>query len=244
MGIPEYISSRKPRRFASERLVRRLAGAVLWLGVIAGVAGVAHDINGMTQASAYVSVPVEVRTTDGLSVETSRETRAGSQAPLAAPDADARGVIRLNIADVPEGSWLEAGTGETELRSWGSTVAEQALARADSAVLGLCAFAGALLLRRLLLSIAEGDPFREGNAVRVAGLALLTAVGSLCMAATPALASGLVLERLGLDGADGPVAASAFSLPQVPLFVALLLLALAEAFRRGTELAQDVDGLV
>ncbi|SCK56600.1 Protein of unknown function [Streptomyces sp. WMMB 714] len=244
MGISEYIRSREPRRFASERLVRRLAGAVLWLGVIAGVAGVAYDVSGMTQAPAHVSVPVEVRTVEGLSVETSRETRAGSQAPLAAPDSKTGDVIRLNIADAPESSWLEAGTGPTELRSWGSTVAEQALARADSAVLGLCAFAGALLLRRLLLSIAEGDPFRQGNAVRVAGLAVLTAFGSLCTAAVPALASGLVLERLGLDGADAPVAASVFSLPQVPLFIALLLLALAEVFRRGTELAQDVDGLV
>lgn len=244
MGISEYISSRKPRRFASERLVRRLAGAVLWLGLIAGVAGIAYDVNGMTQAPADVSVPVEVRTADGLSVETARETRAGSQAPLAVPDSKAGDGIRLNIADAPRSSWLEVGTGPTELRSWGSTAAEQALAKADSAVLGLCAFAGALLLRRLLLSIAEGDPFRQGNAVRVAGLAVLTAFGSLGMAAAPALASGLVLERLGLDGADAPVGAFAFSLPQVPLFIALLLLALAEVFRRGTELAQDVDGLV
>jgi hypothetical protein len=30
----------------------------------------------------------------------------------------------------------------------------------------------------------------------------------------------------------------------MPLLAALVLLALAEAFRRGTELAQDVDGLV
>jgi hypothetical protein len=67
---------------------------------------------------------------------------------------------------------------------------------------------------------------------------------SVAAALTPGLAGGLVLERLGLDGADSPVVATEFSYPMSALLVALLLLAVAEAFRKGTELARDVDGLV
>lgn len=49
---------------------------------------------------------------------------------------------------------------------------EQLLARGNGAVLGLCVGLGALLLRRLLLSIAEGRPFDARNPARLAGMAV------------------------------------------------------------------------
>lgn len=120
---------------------------------------------------------------------------------------------------------------------------EQLLSRGDIAVLGLCVGVGAVLLRRLLLSIADGRPFEPGNAARIAGIAGLIVVASLANDVLPALGSNLVLERVGLTGTDSPVFAEpTFTL--APLLVAPLLRALAEAFRRGTELAQDVAGLV
>ncbi|HEV7627417.1 MAG TPA: hypothetical protein VGO89_13050 [Streptomyces sp.] len=242
MGIADRISKRKPRHFASSRLVYSLAGFVLLLGLLLAGLGVAYAVNGATQAQAYVTVPVEVRTTDGLSVPTSGRGDSPSRVPLA-HGSGAENEIRLDISKVERSNWLQADASSLKLRAWGSTVAEQLLSRADSAVLGLCFGAGALLLRRLLLSIAEGEPFRRGNAARLAGIAALTAGGSLAAAVTPGLAGGLVLDRIGLGGA-GPVVAETFSFPDMPLLAALVLLALAEAFRRGTELAQDVDGLV
>jgi hypothetical protein len=241
MGIADKISRAKPRRFASSRLIRFLAGLVLFLGLGASLAGVAYAINGATQAQADVEVTVKARTTHGLTVSASAQGDSKSQVPLAHQPGDK---IRLGISGIKGGHRLEADKDSLQLRSWGSTVAEQLLSRGDSAILGLSVGGGALLLRRLLLSIAEGEPFRQGNAARIAGIAALTLGGSIGAAVTPGLAGGLVLGRIGLDSADSPVVATPFSFPQTPLLVALLLLALAEAFRRGTELAQDVDGLV
>ncbi|MET7622009.1 DUF2975 domain-containing protein [Streptomyces sp. NPDC005408] len=240
ISIADESSTKKPRAFASSGLVLLLAGAMWLLGVLAAVGGVAYAVNGATQAKAYVTVPVQARAPAGLSVPTTARGDSASQVPLR-PDAGNK--IRLDISGTERSNWLQVGTDSLTLRSFDSTFAEQLLSRADVAVLGLSIGAGALLLRRLLLSIAEGEPFRPGNAARVAGIAGLTAGGSLAAAFSPALGAGLVLERLGLDGAGSPVTTT-FSLPVVPLLVALLLLALAETFRRGTELAQDVDGLV
>lgn len=243
MGISERTGRpRRPRRFASVRLIRVLAGLMLFLGLAAAGGGVAYVINGATQAQAYVTVNVKAHTTEGLRVETSG-SGSTSKAPLAEPDGE-DDKITLDAPGAERGTHLEAGTDSLELRAWGSTVMEQLLSRGDSAILGLCFGGGALLLRGLLLSIAEGEPFRRGNAPRIAGIAALTAAGSYGAALTPGLAAGLVLERVGLDGPDSPLSPSAFVAPLPALLAALLLLAVAEAFRRGTELAQDVDGLV
>ena len=241
MGIADRIRKRKPRRFASSRLIRFLETTVLLMGLAAPVAGVAYAINGATQAQADVEVTVAARTTEGLNVPgpVNGESKPAVPVPQQ-PD----GEILLGVSGVKASHSLEVDKGSLMLRAPGSTVSEQLLSRGDSAILGLSVGAGALLVRRLLLSIAEGEPFRQGNAARIAGIAALTAGGSIGAALTPGLAGGLVLERLGLDGAESPVVATEFSYPMSALLVALLLLAVAEAFRKGTELAQDVDGLV
>jgi hypothetical protein len=241
MGIADRISKGKPRRFASSRLIRFLEATVLLMGLAAPVAGVAYAINGATQAQADVKVTVAARTTEGLNVRgpANGDSKPGVPVPHQPGDR-----ILLGVSGVEGSHSLEADKGSLVLRAWGSTVSEQLLSRGDSAILGLSVGAGALLVRRLLLSIAEGEPFRQGNAARIAGIAALTAGGSVGAALTPGLAGGLVLERLGLDGADSPVVATEFSYPMSALLVALLLLAVAEAFRKGTELARDVDGLV
>lgn len=115
--------------------------------------------------------------------------------------------------------------------------------RGGFAVVGLCLGVGAVWLRRVLISIAEGRPFESGNAARIAGIGGLVVVASLANDILPVLGSNLVLQRLGLTGSSSPIYA------EVVLSLGLLLtvpflLVLAEAFRRGTELAQDVEGLV
>lgn len=77
--------------------------------------------------------------------------------------------------------------------------------------------------------------FLAGACLFIGGAATVGAVGYAINGATQAQAD-IVVE------ASPVVAGSALSL--TPLMVAPLLLALAEAFRRGTELAHDADGLV
>jgi hypothetical protein len=102
---------------------------------------------------------------------------------------------------------------------------------------------GGVWPRRVLTSIAEGKPFLTGNAARIAGMAGLVALASLANDIIPVLGSHLVLQRLRLSGATSPIFAEV-ALTLGPLLAVPFLLALAEAFRRGTELATDVEGLV
>ncbi len=79
------------------------------------------------------------------------------------------------------------------------------------------------------------------RAARIAGLGgreLISWIGSLVL---PFVATQTVLDRLDV----GPgVLGSQFTVSTGPVLVALLALVLAQAFRRGGELARDADGLV
>jgi hypothetical protein len=103
--------------------------------------------------------------------------------------------------------------------------------------------AGAWLLRGLLLSITDGNPLLPANARRIAGIAGLVIVAAAAGEFLPAMAGAMVLDRLGL-GAGAPVAPLRAELGLFPILLAMVLLALAEAFRRGSELARDAEGLV
>lgn len=208
--------------YAGPRLIRFLAWAVLLIGLGLAVGSVAYWINGGTHAGAEVTVPVVLATSDQV---------------------DRTDGVRLPGFDLPAGSRVETGDAELVLRAADSTLAEQLLARGDAVVLGLCLGVGGVLLRRLLLSVAEGRPFRAGNARRVATIAVLVAAGGTLAGVFPDLAGLLVLDRLGQTGPDSPFSLGV-TFPLRPVLVAPVILALAEAFRRGAELADDVDGLV
>ena len=209
----------RTRPYARPRTVRLLAGAVLAVGLALAVFGVAYAVNGATQAQGEVEVPVTLTVPAGQSA------------------------VPLPRGDLPPGSRLETAADHMVLRSFGSTVAEQLVSRGDTLLFGLAAGIGGVLLRRLLLSVAEGRPFRAGNAGRIAGVAVLVAFAGTLGPVLPQLAGVMVLDRLGLTGPDGPFRVGV-SFPLLPLLVMPVLLALAEAFRRGAELADDVRGLV
>ena len=208
--------------YAGPRLIRFLAWAVLLIGLGLAIGSVAYWINGGTHAGDEVTVPVVLASSDGI---------------------DGTDGVRLPGFDLPAGSRVETGDADLVLRAADSTLAEQLLARGDAVVLGLSLGVGGVLLRRLLLSVAEGRPFRAGNARRVATIAVLVAVGGTLAGVFPDLAGVLVLDRLGVTGPDSPFSLGV-TFPLRPVLVAPVILALAEAFRRGAELADDVDGLV
>ena len=246
---PKAPATRQGKRaFASPGMIRTLAGIVVAVGVMAGIWGVAYDINGATQAKAAVVVGVHAR--PGAVLQVSGTTPAGAPGTVLVKDsAEPSAPFGLTIPGVPAdtsaspGSTLD-GHGDTlTLRSWGSTVPEQLLSRGGLAVVGLCVGVGAVWLRRVLTSIAEGQPFQPGNAARIAGIGGLVALATLANDIIPVLGSHLVLQRLGLNGASSPIFAEV-ALSLGPLLAVPFLLALAEAFRRGTELAKDVEGLV
>jgi hypothetical protein len=211
--------------------------------VIGAFAGVTYAVNGATQARGQVVVAAEAR--PGARFAVAGPAVPGTAAPGTAAPSEVTvdpedNVIRLNAPGKDQASWLEISAGNVQLRAADSTVAEQVLARGGFAVLGLCLGAGAVLLRRLLVSIADGDPFERRNAGRIALVAGLVAVAAVASELLPILATDRVVNRIGWSG----LVHSQLDLPLAPLAAVPILLVLAQAFRRGTELAADTEGLV
>ncbi|MET7308964.1 MULTISPECIES: DUF2975 domain-containing protein [unclassified Streptomyces] len=240
---------------ARSRLPRALAGLMLAAAIVVPLAGIAYAVNGATQAKAYVNVTVRARALDRLDIPlTVRPVTGASDAPTGddtefavhQSTENTDGVVRLDLPDVDHSTWLETDAGTLALRSWGSTIVEQLTTRGGTAVTAVCIGVGALLLRTLLLSTAAGRPFQPGNAIRITGIAALIAVAAVAPAILSNLSAELVLHRVGLAGANSPVEPPVLmpGSALVQLLVALLVLTLAEAFRRGGDLARDVEGLV
>ncbi len=200
------------------------------VGVVAAVAGPAYAVNGATKAPAYVEVTAELR-------PEGRELDA-----FGTLDRFERGDV-LTPEQVEQASAQVRDDGTVVVAAWGSTVGEQLLARGDSALLGLVVGAAALLLVPVVGSISAGEPFRRGNARRLAVLAGVVLVHGVVAPLLPAAATSSVLHRTGLSELEvfEPDGAT-FGL--LPFVVVVGLLVLAEAFRRGEQLADDVEGLV
>ncbi|MFI7108643.1 hypothetical protein ACIBK9_20225 [Nonomuraea sp. NPDC050227] len=195
-----------------DRLFVRLALYVVrFAGAVAGVWGVAYAVNGATQAGGEMVVRV-------------------------LPRFEAAERLGLSGVKLPRG--LSLGGGELSLRVWDSTAAEQVLFRADVLVGGLCALVAALLVGGLLTSVFEGEPYRRGNAARVAWLAVLALVSGAAQA-LPALAVAAVLDRAGAGGTFGPPS----GLSWLPFTGAALLAALALALRAGGRARADVTSV-
>jgi hypothetical protein len=134
------------------------------------------------------------------------------------------GADQLRVSGVKLPAGVVLGEGELPLTVWDSTVAEQVLSRADVLLGGLCAGVAALLLS----SLVHGQPFRRGNAGRIAWLAVLVLVSGLVGPMLSSRAAATVLDRAGLAANFLP----SLSLSWVPIAGSVFLLALALVFRR------------
>jgi hypothetical protein len=226
-------------------LVRFLSGLALLVAIAAPVGGIAYAINGASQAHADVLTTVRVTDRAALSIPLGPSIEREKPVALAQqPGRNVPGTIRLDLPGaMPSPASLEAPLRTVTVRAPDSTIPEQLLSRGAAAMLWVCIGAGAWLLRGLLLSITDGNPLLPANARRIAGIAGLVIVAAAAGEFLPAMAGAMVLDRLGL-GAGAPVAPLRAELGLFPILLGMVLLALAEAFRRGSELARDAEGLV
>lgn len=104
---------------------------------------------------------------------------------------------------------------------------------------GLLIGTGAWLILRLARTLRAGDPFTPANARRLTLLALVVGIGST---ASQMLHIASTLAVLDIAPGGPYVAGGVISF--LPLLLMLALAALAEVFRRGARMAQDVEGLV
>lgn len=104
-----------------------------------------------------------------------------------------------------------------------------------------CIIAGAVLLLRLLARAGRGEPFIAGSVRLLRMLAVVILAYGVLIPFLPTLTGMMVAWPSSADGAVAGLL-SPFSL--LPLVVGLLVAALAECFRVGTRLRNDVEGLV
>lgn len=117
------------------------------------------------------------------------------------------------------------------------------LAAAGSVLLFLSIAAGALALAQVLRSVRVGRPFARGNATRLQVVAAAVLVGGVLAPMARDAAGFAALDHLGLTDEDSPFL-SQLTVPLTPVLLAVAVVGIAEAFRRGALLADDVVGLV
>ncbi len=209
--------------YISSRGSRLLARALVVVGIGVAVAGVVYAGLGAAEASDTVTVPISI----------------------ADRNDDALSTVQVSVDDVavPEGARLEAVQGGLQLVDEnGASAWAGFLARGDAALLGLAFAACALLVAPVITSVASGEPFRKGNAVRIAWTGMVVGVVGMLAPTLPHLAAlGVMTSFDGLG--DNPLAV-VVTPSVVPVGIAALILIVAEAFRRGTQINDDVAGLV
>lgn len=95
-----------------------------------------------------------------------------------------------------------------------------------------------------MLSLAEGEPFRAGNTRRIALLAVVAAAASFSSHLPRLTAANFVLDRVGRTGSDLQLTSPDYDPSIGGFLIPLGLLVVAEAFRRGSTLADETEGLV
>ena len=165
------------------------------------------------------------------------QDRYGAVEPNLFPWTDATSGTKDLFTGLPP---VEYGFGNTRMSLWGAGLADRASLAAPVLAWALLALAVLWLLWRLVGSVAADDVFTRANARRVAWIGVLVAAGgSALQLGTYWLDAGIV-ARSAADGILQP----AFGFSFLPLWVGLAVVALAEVFRQGVRLRDDVEGLV
>lgn len=106
----------------------------------------------------------------------------------------------------------------------------------DSALIML----GISLLFLLTRTLRQGDPFAPGNPRRLHGIAMLILVGGVFGNWLEAITSSLLVAGTHLQDRIP----TSLQISPLPVMAFFLVVALAEAFRLGTRLREDTEGLV
>jgi hypothetical protein len=150
----------------------------------------------------------------------------------------------LDLRGLPEGVSVADAEPTAVLHAFELPVALRALTELPSALAALAVAAGTWWLARVLTSIRHGQPFDRRNPTRLAGVATAVVLGGVVAPMAGNVAANTVLGHLGLLDPGSPFAFVILELSFNPLLLAALVLAIAEAFRRGGALADEVEGMV
>lgn len=101
--------------------------------------------------------------------------------------------------------------------------------------------AGALIMQRIARDVGRGTPFVSGQVRRLRILALLLVVGAPVLQVVELVTTSALLSGADLGGLPASVW---FDFPIGPMLLGLFLALLAEAFRHGDRLEDDLEGVI
>jgi hypothetical protein len=180
-----------------------------------------------------VAIPLQQLTETGAAVPVTLTGEAAGRVDEALP-----------IPRVPEGATVTYSAEEYELSAAQLPAELRLLSQAATSLLFLSVAGGAWCLALVLRSIRAGQPFDRRNPGRLTGLAVAIVGGGLLAPIVGNVAANAVLGHLDLLGPDSPFVMVIADLKFNPLLFAAIVMAFAEAFRRGGALDDDVEGLV
>ena len=142
------------------------------------------------------------------------------------------------VAGLPEGTVVPDKIDVT-VRVRNATREQLRWAAGRDLVPALLVIAATWLLRGLLLSVRDGDPFIRANVKRLRALAGIVLVGIPVAALVGSLFASALASSAGLDGGG-----SRLTLPGNALLGGLATFVLAEVFAAGVRLREDLEGTV
>jgi hypothetical protein len=153
--------------------------------------------------------------------------------------------VRLDLnerLDLPEGATLIGDLIPVQLHVPDLPLGLRLLAQADDVLLFLSIAVGALALALVLRAVRAGRPFARRNATWLGVVAVAVVVGGGIAPVLRDHGATAALQHLGVLDHGEFAMVSSFSL--APVVLGIVVLGIAEAFRRGAEMTDDVDGLV
>ncbi len=154
---------------------------------------------------------------------------------LAVPFASPIQVPELDAAGQPYGE------GEYDLAVNDPTTAQRVLDLAPGLLVLALVLAACWLVFRLMRDIGAGQPFAARNVTRLRLLAAILIFGVPIAAFARLACTGAIVGGLDLGGLPP---AAWFEIPWLPVVLGGFVALLAEAFKTGARLRDDVDGLV
>ena len=217
-----------------------LAEGGLWLVLIGGLVGVlvalreiTWELTGWNWLLVGPSVPV-------ASLPATLNEAGFGQVQL--PAADWIDTVRGTVDAATGLPPVEVGGPvQVQVSFWGMSHGESLARLAPSLLLSVGMVLGSWLLLRIVRSARAGEVFTMRNAIRLRWLAAVIGIGGLVHNALAAWVPNWILSR---SAAATYVDTSTFTISFAPVYVGLLIAALAVIWEHGVRLAEDADGLV
>ena len=129
-----------------------------------------------------------------------------------------------------------------ELMLTDATLGERLTQALPELLFAAMTIAVAWLLYQLLRSTQAGEPFTRRNVMRLNVIALTVGIGWMPVQFAQGVADNMIQASGRIPDQGGPT--FVFTFTPLPLVAGIVIALIGEAFRRGVELRDDVEGLV